>query len=397
MFGSALALASGVRLALIAVALIAGFAVLDSSAPAWKVVSDSVNRWDAPHFISIAQNGYLPSDEARLFIVFFPLFPLAVSLVHYFVPDYVAAGLFVSLAASVAAGFFLQALVRIDYDFPTAKRALWAFFLFPTAYFLALPYTEAIFLACAIASVYFARKGNWMHAGIAGFLASLARIHGLALFPALALEAWMQLNGGKLLPSFLQKRTKANSRQRLSLQTSTLSKSSSHLTLSSLAPFAWILLVPIGFAAYLALNASVLGSPLAFMEIQRNHWHHAITFSLGFFAEAARTVSSQPPSYFNALVFLAPLAALAFAVLVLLASAKWMRPSYQVFAWALLLPSLADSWPISLPRYLLAAFPLFIAIAVWTKDSRARTLVLTASAVLMAALFFLFALGRWAF
>ncbi len=373
MAGASLALAAGVRLALLALALGAGFSILNQP-PSWSSLAGQLNRWDAPHFISIAQNGYLASGEERLFIVFFPLFPLAVSLVHFFIRDFVASGLIVSFAASGAAGFFLQALVRLDFDAHFARRALFAFFLFPTAYFLALPYTEALFLASAIASVYFARKGNWMHAGVAGFLATLCRVHGLALFPALALEAWLQLNGGKLVPRRLPR-----------------------IRPAALLPFAWILLVPLGFAAYLALNATVLGSPLAFLEIQRVHWHHSITLPFEFFASGARALSTQPLSEFNALVFLAPLAALAVAAAILLASAKWMRPSYQLYSWAVLLPSLVDSWPISLPRYVLGIFPLFIAIAAWTRDARVRLLVFAASGLLMAGLFVLYSIGRWAF
>jgi len=44
-----------------------------------------------------------------------------------------------AFVASIFAGFYLQKLVLEDYDDEMAKRSLWLFYLFPTAYFLFVP------------------------------------------------------------------------------------------------------------------------------------------------------------------------------------------------------------------------------------------------------------------
>ena len=38
------------------------------------------NRWDAPHYIDLAKNGYTNVGEGRYFIVFMPLYPFLIKL-----------------------------------------------------------------------------------------------------------------------------------------------------------------------------------------------------------------------------------------------------------------------------------------------------------------------------
>ena len=61
-------------------------------------------------------------------------------------------------------------------------------FSFPAAYFLAAPFSEALFLFTVLASVYAARTGRWAGAGVAGALATGTRLTGIALGPALLVE-----------------------------------------------------------------------------------------------------------------------------------------------------------------------------------------------------------------
>ncbi|MFQ5879225.1 MAG: mannosyltransferase family protein [Dehalococcoidia bacterium] len=357
----ALLLALGVRVGLLLVAYLAVRVILERQGPLGNLLQEVFSRWDAPHYLRIAEVGYRAEGEDRLFLVFFPLYPIAVRLAHYVIPNFVLAGMAVSLVASVAAGFFLQALARLDSDDDEAGRALWYFFLFPTAYFLVVPYAEALFLALVLASYLSARQGRWAWSGVAGMLACATRLQGLALVPALALEAFGREGRAAPLRAF------------------------------------WLLLVPIGFLAYLAINRQVLGDPFAFVEIQRTHWFHEAVPPWEPLVEAVRSIMNDPPSALRTTIFEARLAAFVFAAALLASSVRWLRPSYQVYAWGGLIFLMSVSWQISLPRYLLALFPLFLILARIGRRQALHQALLAVSAVFMSGLFVLYALGRWAF
>ncbi len=353
-------MASGVFLAMLAIAYFTGRTILEDHGPVGPMLAGELNRWDAPHYLRIAQVGYKPTGEDALFLVFFPLYPLAVSLAHWLLNDFVAAGILVSLASAVAAGFLLSKLALLDADDEEASRSLVHFFLFPTAYFLFLPYTEALFTCVTLASFLAARQRKWALAGVAGMLATACRIQGLAIFPALVAEAWLA-----------RKQAWRNA--------------------------AWLLLVPLGFAAYLLINWRVLGSPLAFLEIQQTHWFHNPVMPWTQLQTFFNALAHDAPSAYRTTVIEAPLAAMVFFTIMMLAGRKWLRPSYAVFAWLAFLPSLFDSFPLSVPRYLLAIFPLFLVSAKLTKNPLANAAYTGASAALLGGLFAVYATGRWAF
>lgn len=59
-----------------------GFAVTymnEGAAPPLSIIMRQFSHWDSPHYIDIAENGYVNDGEQRLFIVFFPLYPFLIS------------------------------------------------------------------------------------------------------------------------------------------------------------------------------------------------------------------------------------------------------------------------------------------------------------------------------
>ena len=357
----ALLLALGVRLGLLMAGYVAGLLIIGrENTPVGDVLLEVFNRWDAPHYLRIAEVGYREEGEDRLFIVFFPLYPLAIRALHFVIPSYFVDALIVSALASVAAGYFLQALARLDGDEEEGTRSLWYFFLFPTAYFLALPYTEALFIALVLGSFLAARNGRWGWSGSLGMLACATRIHGLALIPALAVEA------------FWQERWRAPVR----------------------AP--WLLLVPVGFLVYLGINWIVLGDPLEFLAIQRDHWSHTAIWPWESVTDAVRHIRSDAPGFFRTSIYEFRLASIVFAAALLVSAARWLRPSYQVYAWVGLIFMMSVSFQISMPRYLLVIFPLFLILARLGRRPAVHQGLLAAFAVFMGSLFVVYA-TRWGF
>jgi hypothetical protein len=64
-----------------------------------------------------------------------------------------------------------------------------ALLAYPTAFFLAAFYTESLFLLCAAAAIWGARRWRWAVASLGGFLGALTRFNGFLLLVPLAIAA----------------------------------------------------------------------------------------------------------------------------------------------------------------------------------------------------------------
>jgi Dolichyl-phosphate-mannose-protein mannosyltransferase len=144
-------------------------------------------RWDACWYGKIATFGYEPAEMSANF---WPLFPVLTGGVARVIGGSVAvAGLVVSAISYVAAMTGLFRLVARDFDPVTARRTVLILSIFPSAFFLFAPFTEALFLALAVWSIAMARERRWLLAGSLALLAALTRIQGVFLVLPLAWEA----------------------------------------------------------------------------------------------------------------------------------------------------------------------------------------------------------------
>jgi hypothetical protein len=163
-------------------------------------------RWDACWYTKIATFGYEPQE---LSVNFWPLFPLLTGLVAPLVGGAVAlAGMVVSGIAYVAAMVGLYRLVARDLDPAVGRRTMILISIFPSAFFLFAPFTEALFLSLAVWTLVAARERRWWWAAGIGALAALTRIQGVFLvFPvgweaavATGLTAWRPWRDWRLPP-----------------------------------------------------------------------------------------------------------------------------------------------------------------------------------------------------
>jgi hypothetical protein len=97
------------------------------------------------------------------------------------------------------------------------------------------------------------------------------------------------------------------------------------------------------------------------------------------------------------LVHPARLVAIAFALVVLAAGWQSLRTTDRVFSAVTMLMVLSASWLISLPRYLLAVYPLFTTMGALGRRRALLWIVAAAAFVLQLLLFSRFARGMWAF
>jgi Predicted integral membrane protein len=325
------------------------------------IMLEAFKRWDAGHYEAIAQNGYATHGDYQERIVFFPLYPYLVRYVEYLIPSFLVAGLFVSAVASVAAGYFIQAIVRFDgQDDAEASRSLWYFFVFPTAYFLAEPYTEALFMALILGSFYMARRGQWYWAAILGAFATASRLEGMVLLPALVVEALHQKRWRGIDPKALS-----------------------------------LVLVPLGFLFYLYLNYYLHGDFFAFVHYEDINWFHHRIWPWDSLREAWAWLKA-PPGFNRTSIYELRLASVAIVAALLLIGIRWLRPSYQIFGWLGLAMFLSASFELSVPRYVLTLFPIYFVLARLGRNPEVHQALLTVSALLMG-LFFVIYTKSWGF
>lgn len=353
-FSDAVLLTLGIRLALLVAAPVAVILFGDEAART-RIPLDLWNAWDAPHYFEVAAVGYV--DPARA--VLFPLLPAMLRVGSLLVPPLVA-GMLISIAASVAAAVALYRLGRLDgADRRVARGIVLAMSVFPTSFALVPPYTEPLFLAFAAWSVLRARRSDWVGAGVLGLLAALTRLPGILLLPALVLE----LRGQPRSPRMLA-----------------------------------LTLILVGPLAYVGINWIAYGDPLAFIGVQREVFRVETIAPWQALASLWAAVSTPRADPGWLMIYLAPL----LAILLLAATTVWAlvaargRPSYAVYAGLSLLIFASVSWPISVPRYILGVFPIFLMLGGFAR-SRVGGAVLVGSAIILGFMTAEFALGRWAF
>jgi hypothetical protein len=335
-----------------------------SGASVFAVLTNQFNKWDAPHYVSLAQDWYVNVGDPANFIVFFPLYPLLTRLFTFSSDTVNLSAILVANACSVVALIYLYKLTKLDFGEGAAQKAVLFLSVFPTAYFLSAPYTEGLFFATVIASLYYGRLGKWLPAGVLGGLAALTRLGGLLMLPVLAVE-------------FLHQ-NRRNLRRVFSFD------------------FALIFLVLAGFLIYLDINLEVTGNMFTFMTVERVHWYNTLDPWSGFMGVIGWALNSSYPE--SVTIGWAPLAFGVFGlVMIAVGLARRFRPSYLAYMVVTWMLALSTSFWLSVPRYIMGMFPMFMLIAILTKGKAATAIVTIAFGVFLVYFTTLFASGQWAF
>ena len=317
------------------------------------------NQWDSTHYLRLAESGYSAAGDSQASLVFFPLYPWLVRFTATMTRDYMAAALVVSGVASIAAGLLLRRLVRCDENVKVARNAVWFLFIFPTSFFLHIAYTESLFLALTLGCILAARKERWAIAGLLGAAASLTRVNGLILGPTLAVEVFLQ---------FRQTR-------RWDWR------------------WLWLGLIPVGFLGYLWLNKEVTGDYFAFMKIMSEHYYKRLASPwFGIHDVWLRVLGANINEGLNEFI------ALVLTSICTIWSWVRLRPSYSVWMTLNWLLISSTAFVISVPRYTLSLFPVFILFAIALTGRRFWYAMVSVWSILYLALYAgRFAQNLWAF
>lgn len=320
------------------------------------------NRWDAVHYQTLAAHGYQATGDDRFLLVYFPLYPWLVRAVGSIVVGPLIGAFIVSGIASIAAAVLLHRLARLDETDESEPWAVWFLLIFPTSYFLHIGYTESLFLALVLGSFIAARREHWEIAGVIGFFAALTRLNGLMLVPALAIEAW----------------------------------GCYRKTRSWRWGWLWIGVIPFGFLIYLILNYHLTGNPWTFLLFQKQHWFRSFAWPWVGTQESFKTFLGRAPED-SQIIGGQELLFAFFGLVCTVWCCRRLRPSYSVWMIGNWLMVTSTPFLLSVPRYTLTMFPIYILFARAAKRFIWR-IVLTTWSLLFLGLFAAnFVRGHWTF
>jgi hypothetical protein len=309
---------------------------------------DGMQRWDAAWFQWIAAEGYSPDDVRG---AFFPGYPLLIRSADVLTPlDGADSATLVSNLAFALSLVVLFALTRFEFgNDSSARRAVVLFACLPTSFFFLAPLSEAPFLLAVLLAFFYARSGRWgWRVAGAAFAACLIRSLGVALVPALVLEAVRQRRAGA--PGLRARLTAA----------------------------AAGVLAPVAYGLWWWAQGE---DPLQPLRAQAP-WQRQLTFPLIAVADGLRAGWRAGTSgHYPWLVVDAGIATIALVAAVYV----WRRlaASYTAFVWASLLIPLSYAAPwrplLSIPRFAAVLFP-----AAWVvRDLRRQAFVLLVAICLL--------------
>ena len=292
-------------------------------------------RWDAPHYLGLAENGYVTEGDPRFHIVFYPLYPaLTACLRPLFGGDTALAACVLSNLCFLGAGVALTWAVWLRQGRECALRALPLMMLCPYSVFCSTAYTESLFLLLCALAVLFARRERFGWAIFFGALAANTRMPGVLIAVPIFYEMLRKARREKLGAGYV-----------------------AGCALSAC-------LVLLGVGAYVALNYFVTGDPFRFMTYQREHWGQ----QLGLFYDTFRYTVENAFSYHSEMWRLytwIPQAAAMLLSFALMLGAAFRRadPGDGAFMWVYLCVALGTTWLLSGPRYLCGMYALYPILA----------------------------------
>jgi len=284
-------------------------------------------RFDTNWYLSIAERGYGAVSGDKYFP---PLYPALIRLVGFFTGDLFFAGLLISHLASLL-------VIRLLYNFfgewlppVISKRAFLFFLIFPASYYLFAAYSESLYFLFVLSFLFLSQKRAWILAGVCVSLATLTRLHGVALLPVLLYAMYMD-------KPFLQKR--------------------SH----------WLGLFISGMGGVLYIFLRYVTGSDSVLPVAESTWQFRLAFPWEAFIHAFRYLFSGRAAVIDVINLI-----LVITLIVLLLFGWKKMPKiyslYAVFAFLSMLPWINETQPfVSAVRYSLSLFPVFGLLGIYAQ------------------------------
>ncbi len=322
---------------------------------------DGWSRWDSGWYIDIAQNGY--SDilqNVYLNTAFFPIYPLLIKGLQFLLQNYSLSGMIISNFSLLASCIFLNKLISEKFDASIAQKSILLLLFNPFSFFFSAVYTESLFLLAVTLVFYFGQRKQWLIAAIFSAIAGATRLVGiLTLLPLIYF--YFESIG------FKWRNIKVN--------------------------ILWFAIGLIGLGGYMAFQAVQFGDPFLFIKSQNAPgWKEGVnllsaldTIRISASWSALKTGEFPAIYLFHILAFIVGLS-------ILIVSRRKMHSAWWIWALVTLLVSFSV-W-ISVGRFLIVIFPLYIGTAMLFKGKRFYA-ILYISIMLLSLFTILFTHWYW--
>lgn len=320
----------------------------------------SLANWDGSYFLEIAKNGYINKNH----FAFFPLYPLSIGLISKLTHlNVLFVGILINLLSLIGSLVLLKKLLLIDYPGKITEETITYLLIFPTSFYILTIYSESLFLFLSLGAFYFTRrflkkqKLKYLALGILfAIFASATRLVGAALVIALWLE-------------FLQKNKDIKTKLK------------------------WLILfMPAGLMTYLIFLYNQTGSATYFLTSQQN-WQRGLTVPvLSIWQSIEGIINNQILAIKFPLLY--DLLFTIFGLGIVIRSFRFLRTSYAVYALISILLPLFTNTLMSMPRFLVVIFPIFLTIAL-LKNKTAKAFYIIISVLLLSLNLGLFINGFW--
>jgi len=313
-------------------------------------------NFDGIHYVHIAQSGYFQYSQA-----FFPVYPLLMGFLGRILPfSYEMIGVGISLS-SFLIGLLMLYRLLLKKSTDLARYTILFLLLFPTSFFFHTVYTEGLFFLCIVLTLYFTDKKNFLAAGVVIGIAGAIRIVGVCL----ALYVFFEYIKGK----------------------------PKKILASDVLGF---LLMPLGLIAYMFYLWKQNNDPLLFLHVQSAFGANRSSSKMISLPQVVwrylkmMVTAYLQPTVMSYIVTVFEFVMTALSYLVIWFGRKKISIGWVVYSLVVLtVPTLTGTFS-SMPRYMLAAVPLFIILGS-IKSTLVKVALLSLSAIfeIMATALFL--------
>lgn len=302
----------------------------------------SWRRWDAEHYIKLADLGYQDYIEngQHLFLVFFPLYPWVVRLFGLVIKNWDLACLTVSVLSFCIGSVYFYGVIKEEYGRKIAKYSLLMLCCYPFSFFFGGMMTESLFFCLLSAGFFYIRRHKWFAAGVIGIFCSLCRIQGILLLGVGLVEFFVTYRPVELIR---EKRFK-------------------EFLKAFFTKGSWLFLTVIGNLIYFGINKSVEGDFFRFRYYQKEHWYHTTTWLSNCVSEI---LSYARGGGRQALIeiWLPELVIFVLATVCIIYSLRRQPLRYSAFLIVYTVLNYSVTFLISGGRYMLCALPMFVVLA----------------------------------
>lgn len=310
---------------------------------------NSLANWDGAYYLEIAKNGYSKDN----YFAFFPLFPILIKIVSLITGNFLISALIINFSSTFLGLILFYKLVKDEFNTVIAKKSLLLLLIFPTSFFFLTVYTESLFFLLSVLSFYLIFRKKYLFASICIVLASLVRPFGIIL-------------GFIFWTIILKKRIKGYK--------------------------IFFLISVLGILTYFLYLYINTGNPVYFIKAQEN-WSRSFSLPWNPIHKGMEDLINHGLNSQTFPLFL-NLAFTIFGLGIAIRGFRFLPKSYSLYSVFSLFLALSTSLLISMPRFLLVIFPLFITLG-FIKHKLFLSFYICISVSLLLFYMILFINGYW--